>query len=143
MLLNPNDFFQLNECLSYKLHPYSILTGHIKVESVAYQVLSLKVPSELAMTQCTYHDKCHYQFRKLEFLYHKLFLTPISGCGQAGALYNGGQYLYEISMLFRFFVIFFYICSLVQFHKGQLISKRLSSILPRNEQKNLTLLLQL
>ena len=26
----------INECLSYKFHPYSILTGHIKVESVAY-----------------------------------------------------------------------------------------------------------
>ena len=26
----------LNECLSYKFHPYSILTGHTKVESVAY-----------------------------------------------------------------------------------------------------------
>ena len=24
------------ECLSYKFHPYSILTGHTKVESVAY-----------------------------------------------------------------------------------------------------------
>ena len=24
------------ECLSYKFHPYSILTGHAKVESVAY-----------------------------------------------------------------------------------------------------------
>ena len=30
----------INECLSYKFHPYSILTGHTKVESVAYQVLS-------------------------------------------------------------------------------------------------------
>ena len=29
----------INECLSYKFHPYSILTGHTKVESVAYQVL--------------------------------------------------------------------------------------------------------
>ena len=26
----------INECLSYKFHPYSILTGHTKVESVAY-----------------------------------------------------------------------------------------------------------
>ena len=25
-----------NECLSYKFHPYSILKGHTKVESVAY-----------------------------------------------------------------------------------------------------------
>ena len=29
----------INECLSYKFHPYTILTGHTKVESVAYQVL--------------------------------------------------------------------------------------------------------
>ena len=29
----------INECSSYKFHPYSILTGHTKVESVAYQVL--------------------------------------------------------------------------------------------------------
>ena len=28
----------INECLSYKFHPYSILTGHTKVESVVYQV---------------------------------------------------------------------------------------------------------
>ena len=26
----------INECLSYKFHPYSILTGHMKGESVAY-----------------------------------------------------------------------------------------------------------
>ena len=26
----------INECLSFKFHPYSILTGHSKVESVAY-----------------------------------------------------------------------------------------------------------
>ena len=26
----------IKECLSYKFHPYSILTGHTKVESVAY-----------------------------------------------------------------------------------------------------------
>jgi hypothetical protein len=26
----------INECLSYKFHPYSSLTGHTKVESVAY-----------------------------------------------------------------------------------------------------------
>ena len=26
----------INECLSYKFHPYSILTGHTKFESVAY-----------------------------------------------------------------------------------------------------------
>ena len=26
----------INECLSYKFHPFSILTGHTKVESVAY-----------------------------------------------------------------------------------------------------------
>ena len=26
----------INECLSYKFHLYSILTGHTKVESVAY-----------------------------------------------------------------------------------------------------------
>ena len=26
----------INECLSYKFHPYAILTGHTKVESVAY-----------------------------------------------------------------------------------------------------------
>ena len=26
----------INECLSYKFNPYSILTGHTKVESVAY-----------------------------------------------------------------------------------------------------------
>ena len=25
----------INECLTYKFHPYSILTGHTKVESVA------------------------------------------------------------------------------------------------------------
>ena len=31
----------INECLSYKVHPYSILTGHTKVESVACQVLGL------------------------------------------------------------------------------------------------------
>ena len=31
----------INECLSYKFHPYSISTGHTKVESVAYKVLSL------------------------------------------------------------------------------------------------------
>ena len=31
----------INERLSYKFHPYSILTGHTKVESVAYQVLSI------------------------------------------------------------------------------------------------------
>ena len=30
----------INECLSYKFHPYSILTGHTKVESVAYWVLN-------------------------------------------------------------------------------------------------------
>ena len=30
----------INECLSYKIHPYSILTGHTKVESVAYWVLN-------------------------------------------------------------------------------------------------------
>ena len=29
----------INESVSYKFHPYSILTGHIKVESMAYQVL--------------------------------------------------------------------------------------------------------
>ena len=26
----------IDECLSYRFHPYSILTGHTKVESVAY-----------------------------------------------------------------------------------------------------------
>jgi hypothetical protein len=26
----------INECLNYKFYPYSILTGHTKVESVAY-----------------------------------------------------------------------------------------------------------
>ena len=26
----------INECLRYKFHPYSILTGHIKVELLAY-----------------------------------------------------------------------------------------------------------
>ena len=26
----------INECLSYKFHPYSIMTGHTKVEPVAY-----------------------------------------------------------------------------------------------------------
>ena len=31
----------INECLSYKFHPYSILTGHTKVKSVAYQVLNV------------------------------------------------------------------------------------------------------
>jgi hypothetical protein len=30
----------INDCLSYKFHPYSILTEHTKVESVAYEVLS-------------------------------------------------------------------------------------------------------
>ena len=28
--------YMINKCLSYKFHPYSILTGHTKVESVAY-----------------------------------------------------------------------------------------------------------
>ena len=32
----------INECLSFKFHPYSILTGYTKVESVAYQVLISK-----------------------------------------------------------------------------------------------------
>ena len=27
--------YHMNECLSYKFHPYSILIGHTKVESVA------------------------------------------------------------------------------------------------------------
>ena len=30
----------INECLSYKFHPYSILTGDTKVELVAYWVLN-------------------------------------------------------------------------------------------------------
>ena len=43
----------INECLSYKFHPYSILTGHTKVESVAYQVLNS------IFYQCTLKFKMH------------------------------------------------------------------------------------
>ena len=31
----------INKYLSYKFHPYSILTGHTKVELVAYKVLRM------------------------------------------------------------------------------------------------------
>ena len=40
----------INECLSYKFHPYSILTGHTKVKSVAYQVLIEFLPLFVILT---------------------------------------------------------------------------------------------
>ena len=38
-----------NECLSYKFYPYSISTGHTKVDSVAYYCQGLRVLTLLGL----------------------------------------------------------------------------------------------
>ena len=52
----------INECLSYRFHPYSILTGHTKVESVAYQVLRDK----LVVPRCLEKSKSSQESQKVK-----------------------------------------------------------------------------
>ena len=51
----------INECLSYKFHPYSIQTGHTKVESVVYQVLSHKLLSFHAIITPIYDNHINFE----------------------------------------------------------------------------------
>ena len=56
----------INECLSYKFHPYSIFTGHTKVESEAYYVLRAYCPNIYTMPGVRSKGKGYTAFSETE-----------------------------------------------------------------------------